>query len=840
MNSRRFLLTALLALAAIPCAQAATDEDNLLALIQSDKPVGERAAACRRLKPIGTVKSVPALAALLTDEELSHSARYALETMPFPEAGAALRAALDKATGKTKAGIIDSLGERRDKEALPALTKLVGDADPLVASSAAVALGRIGGTEAVEALRATAGLSSRAPNTVGQADRGTTFRLAVADALLLCAEQLLAAGDKKAASAIYQEATDPKEKPHVRVAGFRGLILAAGDQAPSAVGTALTGTDRAAQMAALQLARDIPGQEATKAFAALLNGGKLTPKNQVALIEALNQRGDPAAASAILAICATAGLSSREPGTVGQADRGTAVRIAALQTLGTLGDASAVPVLADSAIAKGAEQEAARDSLLRLKGAPIREAILAYLPNAAPDVQMELVRALGARRDAQAVPALLKMLETQGENSPARLALIRSLGMLSDEKSIGVLIGLLVQAKADAEREEAEKAMVSICGRAKRPETCAPAILAAMKGADVQTRCSLLRVAGRAGGPDALKELRAAVGDKEPAIQDAAIRTLADAGGIDAAPDLLQVAKEAPNAAHRVLALRGYWRLVGLAGDRPTEERLKMCETGLAAAQRPDEKKLGMAELAKVSSLAALQLAESLSKDQAIQAEAETASVRIAAALGGSNPAESKAALRRIMAATKNADVRTEAGKALDGMDRFVGFITTWSYAGPYRIPGKECSELFGIPAGPEKQGEKVAWKPLAPPADPSLFWQADLSNLTGGDHCLMYLETRVFSPKEQRVRLEIGTDDGVKLWINGTLVHSNNAIRGLKAGDDRAQATLKEGWNDFFVKISQHTLGCGACIRIRAADGSTIEGLRFDGGGPAAPAGTR
>jgi hypothetical protein len=262
-----------------------------------------------------------------------------------------------------------------------------------------------------------------------------------------------------------------------------------------------------------------------------------------------------------------------------------------------------------------------------------------------------------------------------------------------------------------------------------------------------------------------------------------------------------------------------------------------MCETGIAAAQRPDEKRLGMPELAKVASLGALQLAENLSKDEAIQAEAETACVRIAAALGGSNPAESKAALRRVMAATKNADVRTEASKALDAMDQFVGFITAWSYAGPYRIPGKECSELFGIPAGPEKQGEAVTWKALPAPADPSLFWQADLSNLTGGDHCLMYLKTRVFSPKEQRVRLEIGTDDGIKLWINGALVHANNAIRGLKPGEDRAEAALREGWNDFLLKITQHTLGCGACVRLRAADGSSIEGLRFDGGGASAPA---
>ena len=39
---------------------------------------------------MGTARSVPALAKLLAIPELSHSARYALESMPCPQAGAAM------------------------------------------------------------------------------------------------------------------------------------------------------------------------------------------------------------------------------------------------------------------------------------------------------------------------------------------------------------------------------------------------------------------------------------------------------------------------------------------------------------------------------------------------------------------------------------------------------------------------------------------------------------------------------------------------------------------------------------------------------------------------------
>jgi hypothetical protein len=56
-------------------AQAANEEQRLIAVLQSGASLTEKDAACARLKLIGTAHSVPALSALLTDEQLSHSAR---------------------------------------------------------------------------------------------------------------------------------------------------------------------------------------------------------------------------------------------------------------------------------------------------------------------------------------------------------------------------------------------------------------------------------------------------------------------------------------------------------------------------------------------------------------------------------------------------------------------------------------------------------------------------------------------------------------------------------------------------------------------------------------------
>lgn len=149
---------AILALILLPRLALAADanaaeETQLIAVLQSSQSLPEQADACARLKWIGTARSVPALAKLLTDAQLSHSARYALESMQCREAGEALAEAATATTGSNQVGIVDSLGVRRDAAAVPVLAGLLSNADAQVAAAAAEALGKVGGKEACQALQ---------------------------------------------------------------------------------------------------------------------------------------------------------------------------------------------------------------------------------------------------------------------------------------------------------------------------------------------------------------------------------------------------------------------------------------------------------------------------------------------------------------------------------------------------------------------------------------------------------------------------------------------------------------------------------------------------------------
>ena len=164
-------------------------ESTLAEVLGTDLPRAAKDTVCRALKTIGTAHSVPALAKLLHNEELSHMARHALEANDSPEAVKALVGAIDKAPKKIKIGIISSLGARGEGVPAAPLAKALSDKDADISTAGALALGAIGSADAVKAL--------------GSAKVTDTNKIAVCDAMLQCAENMLAHGKKSGAKAIY-------------------------------------------------------------------------------------------------------------------------------------------------------------------------------------------------------------------------------------------------------------------------------------------------------------------------------------------------------------------------------------------------------------------------------------------------------------------------------------------------------------------------------------------------------------------------------------------------------------------------------------------------------------
>ena len=159
-------------------AIASPDEEQAAGVLASEAGPQEKALACLRLAAVGGAGSVPALADLLGDEQLADYARSGLEAIADPAAAKALREAAGRLTGRPLVGVVNSLGVRRDAEAVPVLRGLVRDPARGAAPEALAALGSIASPESVETIRAA--LTDAPPN----------LRLPAADAALAASATL--------------------------------------------------------------------------------------------------------------------------------------------------------------------------------------------------------------------------------------------------------------------------------------------------------------------------------------------------------------------------------------------------------------------------------------------------------------------------------------------------------------------------------------------------------------------------------------------------------------------------------------------------------------------------
>jgi HEAT repeat protein len=557
------------------------------------------------------------------------------------------------------------------------------------------------------------------------------------------------------------------------------------------------------------------GQGVTELFAAELP--RRPSDEQVLLIGALADRGDPIALRTITAV---AGSPNAD------------VRKAALEAVGKLGDASSAGFLVDAATKSTAsnEKNAALNSLKLLRGSAVDDAIVKGMQISKPDIRSALIEVLFDRNAATAVPALLK--EAANQDAKVRTAAFRALGRLADKKDLPAMVKLLVDLPGESGRREAERAAVAVSRKISDESSRAESVLVALHDENrASVRCSLLRMLGGIANSKSLEALRAALEETNPQVRDTAIRELANWPDAAATEIVLGIFKNTKDQTHRLLALRGLVRLLALPeAGRSAQKTLEIYSQLLSDARGPDEKKLVLSGLANVSDPKALQLVCGCLDDEAVKAEAALAVVKIAGGICGSYPDQAKAALQKVIAGSTDDSLRKLAQDVINTIEKFEDFITSWQVCGPYMQEGKNYSELFDIVFPPETAAAKdVKWTPMSAGTDPARPWVLDLLKLFGGEQRVAYLRTWIHSDDRQEGRLEIGSDDGVKVWLNGSVVHANNVARPLTPGSDSVNVTLNQGWNTLLVKVTQNNLPWEFCARLRKPDGSSLAGIRID-----------
>ncbi|HOD80538.1 MAG: HEAT repeat protein [Planctomycetes bacterium ADurb.Bin126] len=611
-----------------------------LAAMLGQKDVGRDAKdfICRQLSLIGGEAQVPALAAMLGDKDLSNLGRYALERMPCEAASQALRDALGKTEGVVKVGVINTLGERRDMKAAPEIIKLLGDKDPQIATAAAAAMGKIACPGCCKALgEAKASLKA-----------DDALQIPVTNALMQCAEALAAADKKADAAGIYAKLYAATEPRRVRIAALQGLVnTKPGAEVAPLVVEALKGEDAQLQACAARHVAALGSDDIKKIGQQLAS---FPPSVQVMLLAAMGSTGD----QGVLPVVREAAQSKDEQ-----------VQVAALTALGQVGCPKCVPMLAQAAAGAGPAAQAAQTALAVLKGNEIDPAIVAATKDADAKVKVQLIKALAARRAATATPALLQL--TGDADKAVQMESVQALALVADEKAMPEMVNVMLAAKDAALREALEKALASAAQRGKDGASRSQAIIARLKDASPEVKASLITVLSRVGDEPSLQQIQQALKDSNADVQMAAVRGLSnnwpDPNGLPTLLDLAKTAKEVP---HKVLALRGYVRLVGLSQDKP-EQKVKLLESALEAAQRAEDKTLVLGAVGQQKCKPALAvLTKHLdSPDTANAAAAGILSLARDKRFKGQAAKEFAAAKKKIQETVKDKRILDQAAKGL-------------------------------------------------------------------------------------------------------------------------------------------------------------------------------
>lgn len=124
-----------------------------------------------------------------------------------------------------------------------------------------------------------------------------------------------------------------------------------------------------------------------------------------------------------------------------------------------------------------------------------------------------------------------------------------------------------------------------------------------------------------------------------------------------------------------------------------------------------------------------------------------------------------------------------------------------WYVAGPY--VAENGNAAYTTAYEPETKvdlDDKYAdarqkWVPLKSAADGAAF------DLPGGT-CATYLYRTITAPTARKMTLSLASNDAVKVWLNGSVVHDKNVERPLKPGEDSVPITLQAGENNLLVKV--------------------------------------
>jgi HEAT repeat protein len=587
-------------------ARLAPLEKSLFAVLRrADATFAARQAAAQRLafilaaSPAKTsADALKPLGQMLGEDRDSDLARLALEPAPGEVVDSLFVQALDKAAGRTRLGLLDSIGRRRAVSAVPALTKLLKDTDDATVAAAARALGQIADPTAVAALHAT---PEPSPTPIAIAKLAAAPQLPPAAALGMLDE-------------LQKNARDPVH----RAAAFRlSLDLEVG-AAAGRIATVLGGNDWSMKQVALEALTASRAPNLISTLAEKLESWD--PATQRAVIAAFARRGDVAALPAVVRAASHSNAD---------------VRAAAIETIGFLpGNRDTTALLAKIAAGSDADDaRLARQSLARLNGPEVSPTITVGAEREEPRLRAVYLEQLAARNMTDGLPLLLKC--RADPDAGVRLAAVTALGELGTPAEQKALLDWTIEARDSTEQTRALRSLVNVTLRDRNVDERGRAVYSLIEYAAPDLALRLLPALGRIGGSASAESAARLAIRNDAAVSDAATRALTRWTDATALSSLATVVEKAALPDARTTALEGVLSYFEKNRDTWQPETTTLIARLLGATKEVDARKKLVALLHRANDTKAIALAETLKSDADLASEVAIATAVVRANLAG-------------------------------------------------------------------------------------------------------------------------------------------------------------------------------------------------------------
>jgi HEAT repeat protein len=607
-----------------------------------------------QLELVGKDDAITSLQPYLVDAQLADPAARALVKINSPAAKAALLSGLAKANGPAKLSVVEALGDSRDKAAAKALAALTTGDDNL-AKMSLYALANIADSSSEAVLAAAAEKSGyKYDNTNAVA------------AYVLYAERLMQNGNKVEANKIAKkilEKVKANDQVHIRTAALKLVSDFSKAQNDEYLFAAMNDKQFQYRAAALKLAlpnlTPVTADQWTKQIA------KVDPATQVAII---NMLGDSKIKSVLPAITT---LFKSNDITVRSAAISAAGKIGQEQVLGNL--------LKTMAAGDAVTITAVSDAISRMSGDGITAKVAASIPKAKPEVQVALINVLASRAANAQLSTIYSQLKSKSPE--VKQAAFSALTQTVTSENLPQLFKLLNETPGQTELVKIQDAIIAAMKGAKNNDQQVDMVLQQMAASSADKKPLFYKMLASLGGGKSLKAVSEAFSTGDESTKKAAIAALSSWADVDAAEELIKIARQPANAAYVNKAVDGYLRLVR-AAKYQSEQRLLLLREAMAVAKTPAQQQQILKDIEQGKCLNALLFAGRYLDNPALQQAAANAVMNIALADKAYNGALVKDLLNKTINVIKGADSEYQKEamrKYLAEMPQGEGFVSMFN-----------------------------------------------------------------------------------------------------------------------------------------------------------------